>query len=239
MKKVQFFSDYIIESVDEELTPGKKTLEIFLSIIDNIELQFLPDNPYNHGKFFYLFRSDIITQKHKLSNILSQKKSLKNASDIYEEISEDKRLCFYIGIISDIVEYGFLDSIANETFKVGTFKITRNKEIRNISFPCLVYITKYIKKINIIYIKKLLVIKEDIHDIFEGISPTFLGIVDVDRIMIKYDINNFDHDNLDEDRLNNTISLYVEDYKWKHDVYCHSLVDDKCVMFIIKLKKPL
>jgi hypothetical protein len=223
----------INENNDNPDLGGKNSFEIFIDIINELDLLFIKHDFYNIGEYSYFFSTEKIQNNINLLHTLERKSSLKHAYLTLATIKE-QRLSFYFGIKRKKLFYGFYDEDTKYVYKVGVFNTT-SSYLKKMKSMCFSSIKSVLIDADMMKMNKLHQIKSDFDELFPGLDAE-IKIKENFRISKKYSTEQFNQDDIVEDRLDYTILSWSRKYKWYKDVYSFVNITEKYIYFYIKLK---
>lgn len=215
-------------------TSGKYTFDIFLKIIDELEISFRSQEYYNNSDVIYLFTSEIINNIDELIDILRYKKSLSYFYNIIKKI-KNKRLSFYFSVKNFNLCYGVYDDIDKKEYCIGNFKI-QTKDLKKYSNKkCLKPLKNILNNSNIKTLNKIHKIKKDFYNLFKNVNSV-IEIVDEYRILNKIPTKSFNENDLDENTLRIHLTQWANKFEWSRNCYYYVNIINDNVHFYIKIK---
>lgn len=211
----------------------KYSFNIFIDVINQFNLLFLKNNYLNIKDYYCFFMSERFNKNQELLDILKRKKSLELAYNTLNEI-KDKKLAFYFAFKNNTFEYGFIDILKNEIYKIGQFNEEFDYIKKIINNNCFKVIRKEINNFNINDISLLHNIKKSFKYLFK-INPD-VKIIDNRIICNSYNIEHFHVDDRCEQKLTILLTQWCEKFPWNNYIYTYVRIYEKDIKFFIKIK---
>lgn len=214
---------------------GRYAFNIFLDIIQEYGHHFMKQNYLNMGTYNYFFTTDKITQKEKILHDLEKKTSLQTAYLTLKSI-KDLRLSFFFAIRERKAFFGFFNEDNGYVYKVGIFDINDTTISNLLSKDIFKNLRKSLENVNLKKMELFQVVKVEFPKLFKGFESKS-EILDEERIRNTYDIDIFNPDDLDYNRLVYTLESWARGFKWYSKFYYYVHVTEKYVHFYIKWKE--
>lgn len=223
----------MIENNSNTQLSGKAAFNIFLNVIEDVDLMFIKHDFYNVGEYSYFFTTEKINDNNNIIKLLEKKRSLRHAFLTLKEI-KNMRLSFYFGIKRKTFFYGFYNEDTQYVYKVGSFK-TISSYVRKIKSRSLKNITHILYDVDLMKSNILHNIKKDYENFFD-VVPVDIKIKDQYILSKQYDRDIFNIEDITEQNMNYTLLLWTRKYKWFGNVYSFVNITDKYIYFYLKLK---
>ena len=223
----------MIENNSNTQLSGKAAFNIFLNVIEDVDLMFIKHDFYNVGEYSYFFTTEKINDNNNIIKLLEKKRSLRHAFLTLKEI-KNMRLSFYFGIKRKTFFYGFYNEDTQYVYKVGSFK-TISSYVRKIKSRSLTNITHMLYDVDLMKSNILHNIKKDYENFFD-VVPVDIKIKDQYILSKQYDRDIFNIEDITEQNMNYTLLLWTRKYKWFGNVYSFVNITDKYIYFYLKLK---
>lgn len=211
----------------EDMLSGKESFKNFLILVNNFELIFFKKGYLNTSNYLFFYYTNSIDNNTELLNELKLSESLKSSYLTLKKI-KDKILSFYFGIKNDILEYGFYDVSKKIVYKTGKFKIDSTYFKNLPRHKCFSNIRNSIRKINLIKMKNLHKIKEDVKSMWED-KESVLKVVEDYKVRKSFSKDLFD--NLDPQILINSAKKYISKFSWNKYVDVDVIIGENMVNF--------
>jgi len=224
----------LYENTEEYNLSGDAGFNIFLDIINDLNILFIKHDYLNVGDYSYFFTTEKIDDNYNVANLLKRKRSLNTAYLTISSIKE-MRLSFYFGVKRKTLFYGFYNEDTNYVYKVGAFNVS-SSYLKKLRSGCTKNLKQVLSETDMIKMNKLHMIKKDFETLFPDVESE-MKIKDGFRISKKYSVDVFNADDLDESKMNYTLLLWSRKFKWYNSVYSFVNITEKNVYFYIKMKE--